>query len=148
MDGAKGYPYPSKTFEPGLWVHTWYGINGHSGGNTWIPCRRWPTDGRNPQTAVPLPKITDIRRSAETVFLFDGVSFNMQTRNANRLNARHNRRTQTNILFFDGHAATHNTKSLPGGLGNAGNDSGPAQATFSLENLQNYPGIVWRLDQK
>ena len=54
-------------------------------------------------------KMTDIKHSSDMVFLFDGVGINLQTTNANRINARHNKQTATNILFFDGHAATYPT---------------------------------------
>jgi prepilin-type processing-associated H-X9-DG protein len=81
------------------------------------------------------------------VFVFDGIlGLHVQRTNANRLNARHNRQTATNILFFDGHADTFPTKSLPGGLG----DANPATTTFGLANLRSAQyagGPKWRLDQ-
>jgi prepilin-type processing-associated H-X9-DG protein len=60
----------------------------------------------------------------------------------NRLNARHNKQTITNLLFFDGHAESVPTKSLPGGDGVA------TSADFALSNLQlpKYNSIKWRLD--
>jgi prepilin-type processing-associated H-X9-DG protein len=149
LQGAMGIKHTSNTFEPGRIVFSWYGINGTSGSDSWIPTRRYPDDGwdgsRSPK---PIPKITDIRRPSETVFLFDGLSINVQIQNANRLNARHGKRTLTNILFFDAHAETFPTKGLPGGIGNAGVGSAAAKATFDIANLnQNYPHPKWRLDQ-
>jgi prepilin-type processing-associated H-X9-DG protein len=91
--------------------------------------------------------MSQIRKTSEMVFLFDGISINLQTQNANRLNARHNKQRDTNILFFDGHAETLPTKSLPGGDGNAGVGGSAASATFALTNLANYKYPLWRLDQ-
>jgi prepilin-type processing-associated H-X9-DG protein len=148
-EGAKAARYQSKTIEPGRYVYSWYGINGTSGSDKGIPCRRWPSDGTNPNDPAnppkPIGKITDIRKSSEVVFLFDGISINLQSTNANRLNARHNKRTSTNILFFDGHADTFPTASLPGGAG----DANPASNTFSLTNLKDPKyagGPKWRTD--
>jgi prepilin-type N-terminal cleavage/methylation domain-containing protein/prepilin-type processing-associated H-X9-DG protein len=148
-EGAKAVQHISKLWDPGRIVYSWYGINGTSGSASYIPCRRWPSDGTSPTTPSnppkPIPKITDVRKSSEVVFLFDGISLNLQSTNANRLNARHNKQTATNILFFDGHAATFQTKGLPGGLG----DANPASTTFGLANLQDPKyagGPKWRLD--
>ena|GEM_PF-1591924 len=153
-EGAKGLQQISKLYDPGRVVYSWYGINGTSGGADYIPCRRWPTDGTTPGSPTnppkAIPKINEIRKSSEVVFLFDGIAINVQNQNANRLNARHNKRTATNLLFFDGHAATYPTASLPGGIGDAGVGSSNASSTFSLTNLRDpryAGGPKWRLDQ-
>jgi prepilin-type N-terminal cleavage/methylation domain-containing protein/prepilin-type processing-associated H-X9-DG protein len=141
-DGQKGYLQVSALFEPKRAVFCWYGINGTSSKDDFIPSRRWPADGTTIATAPGTTKLNQIRKASQTVFLFDGISFNVQTR-PNRLNARHNKQTVTNLLFFDGHAESFQTKSLPGG-------DGVAVATdFSLANLQlpQYNSIKWRLDQ-
>src|SRR5687768_16053998 len=117
-EGAAGYATVSSLFDPGRAIFCWYGINGTSGyddvNQKYIPSRRWPPDPfRTNRGAAPGgPKITDIRRPAETVFLFDGISFNLHGR-PNRLNARHGKQSATNLLFFDGHAETYPTKDLP-----------------------------------
>ena len=153
-EGAKGYQYVSSWLDTTLngvsnryrSVFVWYGINGESGystanGKPYVPIRRWPSDGKGQKDYNPLPKYSQIRKPSELVFLFDGISFNIQTSRPNRVNARHNRRTMTNILFFDGHASTFPTKALPGG-------DGIAQTTdFSLANLALKPATKWRLDQ-
>jgi prepilin-type N-terminal cleavage/methylation domain-containing protein/prepilin-type processing-associated H-X9-DG protein len=143
-EGAMGYLQLSALFDPGRAIFCWYGINGTSSDDRTIPSRRWPPDSfRTNRAAAPVgPKITDIRRSSETVFLFDGISFNLHTR-PNRLNARHNKQTVTNLLFFDGHADSYPTKDLPGGDGVATTND------FTLTNLQlpKYNSIKWRLDQ-
>jgi prepilin-type processing-associated H-X9-DG protein len=140
--GAMGYLNEASTkgVLPGLRVYSWYGINGTSAStNTGIPCRR--VNG-----TTGFVKMSQIRKSSEVVFAFDGIlGLNFQSTNANRLNARHNNRTTTNILFFDGHADTYPTKSLPGGVG----DANPANQTFGLPNLTDPKyagGPKWRLD--
>jgi prepilin-type N-terminal cleavage/methylation domain-containing protein/prepilin-type processing-associated H-X9-DG protein len=144
-EGAAGYATVSTIFDPGRAIFCWYGINGtssDSGDRKYIPSRRWPPDN-NPTNPPAGPKITDFRRPSETVFLFDGVSFNVHDR-PNRLNARHNKRSYTNLLFFDGHANSYPTKSLPGG------DKDATQVPhFQLDNLRRpeYNEIKWRLDQ-
>jgi prepilin-type N-terminal cleavage/methylation domain-containing protein/prepilin-type processing-associated H-X9-DG protein len=142
-EGAQGYRQDCKLFDPGRWVFCWYGINGTSSrGEPWMPARRWPGDGSPPATPQSTTKMSEIKKSSETVFLFDGVSFNLHKR-PNRLNARHAKYTITNILFFDGHAESYPTKSLPGGDGVATTND------FTLANLQlpQYNSIKWRLDQ-
>jgi prepilin-type N-terminal cleavage/methylation domain-containing protein/prepilin-type processing-associated H-X9-DG protein len=142
--GAMGYlnEASSKGVQPGLRVYSWYGINATaaSTGPLEEPCRR--VSGRDG-----FVKMSQINRSSEMVFVFDGIlGLHVQRTNANRLNARHNRQTATNILFFDGHADTFPTKSLPGGLG----DANPATTTFGLANLRSAQyagGPKWRLDQ-
>jgi prepilin-type processing-associated H-X9-DG protein/prepilin-type N-terminal cleavage/methylation domain-containing protein len=143
--GAMGYlnQASSRGVVPGLRVYTWYGINAvanSSSPDVHEPCRR--VTG-----TIGFVKMSQIRKSSEMVFLFDGIlGLNIQRTNANRLNARHNKRTATNILFFDGHAETFRTADLPGGLGNAN----PATTTFGLANLGSPKyagGPKWRLDQ-
>lgn len=137
--GTMELRYTSQKLEPGRIVYCSYGINGTSGSDVNIPVRRYPADSG---TTKP-PKMTDVRKSSEMAFIYDGFGANLQSVNANRLNARHSRQSQTNILFFDGHAETFFTKDLPGGIGNAN----PASTTFGKSNLANYPYPKWRLDQ-
>ncbi len=146
--GAMGARSESKTLKPGLFVFAWYGINGTSGKDMGIPMRRYPADGDSDTNPVtPLAKVTQIKDTSRMVCAFDGIAtVNVQSVNANRLNARHKKFSVTNILFFDGHADSYQTKSLPGGDGDAG-IGGAASTTFSLANLAKYPATKWRLDQ-
>ena len=90
-----------------------------------------------------LTRVSQIRRAHEMVFLFDGTFFNLHWE-ADRVSARHHNFTTTNLLFFDGHAATMPTASLPGGLGP--NTFG--QSPFNdLAALKKFPGQRWRMDQ-
>ena len=130
----------------------WFGINGdiftptttgYPAVATGLPLRRicWVNGAYDNSQFL---KSSMIRRSSDMVMFFDGVFFHHAAVNANRVAARHSRKTKTNLAFFDGHAATFNTADLPGGL-NA------LPADFSLTNLNaKYSGGVnplWRLDQ-
>ena len=141
--GAMGLQHRSQFFSPGRIVYSWYGINGSSAAHAYIPCKRWPPDGK---TTGKLTRINEIKKPSELVFLFDGLAINYHTVNANRINARHKNRSATNILFFDGHAETLPTRNLPGGIGNAGVGSA-AGTTFSPANLKKFPFPLWRMDQ-
>ena len=142
--GAMGYLHKSsdKGVEPNLRAFAWYGINAtSSASDPAFVCRR--INGLNGFT-----KITQVKRSSEFVFVFDGVlGLNHQSTNANRLNARHNKASVTNILLFDGHAESFRTKDLPGG----DRDANPAGTTFNPNNpnseLMKKPYPIWRLDQ-
>lgn len=143
-EGAKGAQSTSKVYQPGRIVYTWYAMNGVTSGDVHMPCRRWPPDGQT--TTGRMAALRDVKKPGMVVYMFDGIGGNLQTVNANRLNARHNRNTVTNILFFDGHVESILTATLPGGIGNAGVGAA-AGATFSKANLAKYPYPLWRLDQ-
>ena len=134
-------------------VDCWFGINGdifkpsttgYPGLNRGLPSRRicWVSGAYDPSQFL---KATMIRRSSDMVMLFDGVFFHHTSVNANRVTARHSRKTKTNMAFFDGHAATFETNSLPGGMK-------ATVADFSLTNLNNnFPAgsnPMWMLDQQ
>lgn len=140
-------------------VDTWYGINANWGSNLTIPA-----DAPAPSLFLPditggsvptgnygvLRKMGSIPHSAEMVFLFDGAFYDLNyvaapLGGANRLNARHSRNTKTNLLFFDGHAATYDTADLPGGLGDGNSPSNPFASVAKLNALP--PGPKWRIDQ-
>ena len=78
------------------------------------------------------------------VMLYDGLLYHLNN-NGNRLNARHGKGKQTNIAFFDGHAATYQTADLPGGLGNV---SGSVYLPANL--IKNYQSgqPIWLLEQQ
>ena len=127
-------------------VDVWYGINGedppaNNPTNMGAPCRRLQN------AADQMTKMNMVKRSGETVMFFDGLLYNQMTSNANRISARHGKKKQTNLGFFDGHAETFATKDLPGGMGVK--DAAETQQVFSLTNLQqNYPHPLWRLEQQ
>jgi len=145
--GAMGYCHQSKApvgLEPGLNVWCWYGINASSSDTApYIPCHRITSGG-----ALRGVRQSRIHRASDVVFLFDGIlGLNYYTNNANRINARHNRSSVTNILMFDGHAESLRTKDLPGGDGNANSPSNPFAGSTPSATLLTFPRLRWRLDQ-
>ncbi len=129
----------------GTVVDTWYGINGdwNSQGLQGVPCHFLPfsTNGN-----ASLPKLGSMRASAELVMLFDGLFYDLAT-NANRISARHNKLKVTNLLFFDGHAITVPTETLPGGIGNANSPSNPFVGATPSATLLQDKSIRWRTDE-
>ena len=125
-------------------IDTWYGINGSEGhsSDSGPPCRRITSATGTGDAYMRLSYVT---RPGQTVMFFDGIVYHHQTVNANRVNARHMNRTQTNLAFFDGHVEAWKTADLPGGKGAA------KTSDFSLSNLNakySAPGQpLWRLDQ-
>jgi prepilin-type processing-associated H-X9-DG protein len=118
----------------------WYGINAltedRQGVGTWKvwPARFIPFNGD-----YTLPKLNQIRKSSQMVFAFDGVMWNIP-QNPERINARHNRSRNTNVLFFDGHA-----ESLPTTFDNF-------PTNFRLDSYGTAGGLTnntyWRMDQR
>lgn len=132
-------------------VDIWYGIAASTGANDQdsAPSLREPLDpsSKYPSTQnLHMRKMSQVRRAAETVFMYDGVYQNIYSY-PNRVNARHNNLSVTNLSFFDGHAQSFKTADLPGGM-----KITPANtsSTFSLSNLNkiNDAGAPkWRIDQ-
>jgi prepilin-type N-terminal cleavage/methylation domain-containing protein/prepilin-type processing-associated H-X9-DG protein len=150
--GAMGVVYGSTYLMPGQKVYCWYGLNATTGYNNsndlTIPIHRDHPD-EAPATTI-FTKISSVNDPGDLVFMYDGVYGHQAAQNANRINARHNYMRSTNLAFFDGHAETVDTASLPGGIGNAGDiDTTPTPATtFGIANLQaNYPWPHWRINQ-
>ena len=144
-DGLAQEPWRVKSASTGIIIDSWYGVNGtHDGYNAHpMPCRRLPDDGNPSHSDFTLPKLSQIPRNAQMVFVFDGTYLNLWYE-ADRISARHNNRTASNLLFFDGHAVTVPTVSLPGGMGP--NTQG-ASIFDNRAQLQNFPEFRWRLDQ-
>jgi prepilin-type N-terminal cleavage/methylation domain-containing protein/prepilin-type processing-associated H-X9-DG protein len=107
-------------------VDCWYGMNASEGEvrDKGFPGRRI-TSAAN---AIGLMPITYVKKPADMVFFFDGLIYH-NSGNGARVNARHGRQTQTNLAFFDGHAETLPTASLPGGL------TAQGSTPFSATNL-------------
>jgi prepilin-type N-terminal cleavage/methylation domain-containing protein/prepilin-type processing-associated H-X9-DG protein len=139
-------PYRRLSTVTDIPVDVWYGINGedppaNNPTNMGAPCRRLQN------STDQMTKMNMVKKSTETVMFFDGLLYNQMTSNANRISARHGRKTQTNLGFFDGHAETFRTKDLPGGMGVK--DAAETQQVFSLSNLQaKYPYPLWLLEQQ
>jgi prepilin-type processing-associated H-X9-DG protein/prepilin-type N-terminal cleavage/methylation domain-containing protein len=163
-DGARGWEFVASAdgLYPNLAVFMWYGVNGTTG--TMLPPTTLPTPPDPEDWTIPIQrdhsdtthnlqyrKMQNLRDTPNLVMMFDGVFAHLAAVNANRLNARHMGYTMTNMLFFDGHAETVQTSSLPsinpGTLGNAGTGA-QAPTAFTYANLTaNYPWPHWRVNQ-
>jgi prepilin-type N-terminal cleavage/methylation domain-containing protein/prepilin-type processing-associated H-X9-DG protein len=142
--GARAWRCKSQS--TGIIIDTWYGMNADWGTTTDIASHACPShfipDTTKLSYAI-LPKVSSIKHSAEMVFLFDGNFYDL-TYSANRINARHNKRTKTNLLFFDGHCTTTDTAGLPGGIGDANSPSNPFLTKAGVDAK---PEFRWRTDQ-
>lgn len=108
------------------YVDIWYGINA----STSAAVDQFPS--RRLNAGDTLTRSEKIPKASRTVFLYDGVLYNLGT-NRYRINARHGKGTQTNMLFYDGHAETLRTLDLP--------------TAFDLTTLNKYPNTRFRMDQ-
>jgi prepilin-type N-terminal cleavage/methylation domain-containing protein len=121
-EGAKARPFASSNSTNRYFAQCWYGVNGTTQSPEIWPFVRVPLDDRQ-------LKLTKFSRAAKVPRLpavFDGCW--ISNGKDERINARHSKRTRTNLLFFDDSAATFDTYRLP-----------------SVKNTQ--PGdIHWRMD--
>jgi prepilin-type N-terminal cleavage/methylation domain-containing protein/prepilin-type processing-associated H-X9-DG protein len=135
---AGSHPLPAHVV-----VDCTYGQNATTGGFdvNKIPVRRYPGSTTSGQwTDRRMTKITQVRRAAETAWMFDGQYGNLMV-NVFRLNGRHDNARATNILMFDGSAHKFARKALP-------SEAAPfAQATPDQLTLK-WPHPKWRLDQR
>jgi prepilin-type N-terminal cleavage/methylation domain-containing protein/prepilin-type processing-associated H-X9-DG protein len=147
----------------GIIIDHWYAANADTRHSDSIAQQRWPMRVLKHETDTkivggPLTKMTQIKRSAETVLIFDGLRlwrFNPtgQFPNDNEpgwISARHNNRKAVNFLMADGHCETIEAQKLRlrkvgsafVGLRNFNlNHSGG----MILSNESPYPR--WRMDQ-
>lgn len=130
-EGAKAWPFVSTSTGSRFFVDCWYGINGTTGSpNTW-PFTRVPLDNR--QTVI--NRLSEVARTPRLAAVFDG--FWILNGKNERVNARHNNRTRSNILFFDSSAGSFDTYRLPSVKPGALNTTGPDPA---MEDVH------WRID--
>ena len=107
-EGAMAWPYPSESNGKRFHIDCWYGINGSTGNPQKWPFVRLPTDRTH---AIKGNKLTAVARFARMPAVFDG--FWIHNGKDERVNARHGKRTRTNILFFDNSVATFDTFRIP-----------------------------------
>lgn len=150
QDFQAARPWRQQSKETGLIYDTWYGINACWGDfnatQNKTPSRVLPEKVGGSSTNLnyaALPKLSSIPKSAEMVFLYDGTFYDLNF-DANRISARHNRNKQSNLLFYDGHAATYYTAELPGGEKDANNPSNPFTTAAGCNQ---WPATKWRIDQ-
>jgi prepilin-type N-terminal cleavage/methylation domain-containing protein/prepilin-type processing-associated H-X9-DG protein len=108
VEGAKAWPYTSESTGKKFHIACWYGINGSTGNPQKWPFVRIPTDGE--PSAVLVKRATASKHPRMPV-IFDG--FWIHNGKDERVNARHSRKTRTNILFFDNSAASFDTFRVP-----------------------------------
>jgi prepilin-type N-terminal cleavage/methylation domain-containing protein/prepilin-type processing-associated H-X9-DG protein len=148
---------------PPLIVDTSYGMNGSIFGPAgssapalniyyyqYFPCRR------SDPTYAPTAKMTDIRQPSLMAMIYDGVGLDPFNGNDSYTiqGSRHGNLTpsssdtvgikgSTNVLYFDGHAATLNRTQLP-------DQAFHAYIVDANVNAftQAYPNPLWRLDQQ
>ena len=102
-EGAKAYPYLSESTGSAYFLLCWYGINGSTGHPERYPFVRFPNDGGK----VVLNKDSSVERPSEMPAFYDG--YWMHNERDERVNARHKNRTRSNLVFFDGSAASFDT---------------------------------------
>jgi len=107
-EGAKARPFISTSTKTKFFVDCWYGLNGTTGSPDIWPFVRVPLDNR--QTV--LTRFSSAAKVPRMPAVFDG--FWIANGKDARVNARHSKRSRTNILFFDDSAATFDTYRVPG----------------------------------
>ncbi len=142
-----------------IYVHNWYYINGSlntpniTGWTAPLPCKWIP--GNLGSAGAPiwdwsLNRMSRLKRTSELVFVADGMVW-QGDRDANFITGRHGdtrsvKTAQTNVLFFDGHAATFPRNMLP-------QNTTPSNGNTSEFKLSGpaltakYPSPIWRTDQ-
>ncbi|MCI0747469.1 MAG: DUF1559 domain-containing protein [Verrucomicrobia subdivision 3 bacterium] len=114
LEGAKAFPYVSERTGRKFYVNCWYGLNGELGDNKKWPFKRVPA----PDGTTKFNKLSLAHPRMPTVY--DG--FWVHNGKDERINARHKRRTRTNLAFFDGSANTYDTYKVPSVRDKAGGD--------------------------
>lgn len=104
-EGAKAFPYVSERTGTKFYVNCWYGMNGELGDTQKWPFKRIPS----PDGQTRLNRLGNTHPRMPSVY--DG--FWIHNGKDERINARHKRRTQTNLAFFDGSVSTYNTYKIP-----------------------------------
>jgi prepilin-type processing-associated H-X9-DG protein len=107
-EGMKAFPYVSESTGHKFYVNCWYGLNGELGDTQKWPFTRVPM----PSGKVRLNTLSSVGRLASKMpVVYDG--FWIHNGKDQRINARHNKRTRTNLVFFDGSASTRDTFRIP-----------------------------------
>jgi prepilin-type processing-associated H-X9-DG protein len=148
-----------------LFVDTWYGLNGanvdfpendaNAAGASYLPFRELPYPDASGTMVYHYTRAGNIRHGSELVMLFDGLWMNASTKTTNcvcRINARHNKQKVTNLLFFDGHAASYPRSVLPlagrdFSLANVVNGGNKNTAAYGFGSVMMPGEVKWRIDQ-
>jgi prepilin-type processing-associated H-X9-DG protein/prepilin-type N-terminal cleavage/methylation domain-containing protein len=122
----------------GIAYDIWYGVNGANESSKFgqYPMNACPPPGTN---AAQLMKMSRIKKASEVALVFDGLSQHFGTGwGYVHINARHNNRTTTNVLFCDGHVESLPRSSMPA-------EKGALEDVAVLRTKYAYP--KWRIDQ-
>jgi prepilin-type processing-associated H-X9-DG protein len=106
--GATAWPFASETPGKTRYIHCWYGINGSAGRPKRWPFTRIPMDLSGSTTPN---RFSIAAQQPRMPTVYDG--FWMHNGKDERINARHNRNTRSNVLFFDASASSFDTYQLP-----------------------------------
>ncbi|MEO0586081.1 MAG: prepilin-type N-terminal cleavage/methylation domain-containing protein [Planctomycetota bacterium] len=122
-------------------VNTWYGVNGATASvyNEWFPMTNVDFTAQDPDNVF--HRIDDFRDGSRTALVYDGVFVTSGL--WQRVSLRHGGGRSTNMLFADSHAAAVTEDSLPVDGTTIG---GPTEN--SVGQLNDFPDIVWRLNQR
>jgi prepilin-type processing-associated H-X9-DG protein len=144
LDHAK--PWKSPVLRPDKWIASSYGMNGHRRLDRKFPAAILPSfiSGGSGPTTYEMKKMSRARQPARLAFVLDGYggvaldSWSPTRLTIENVDPRHERRTKTNVAFFDGHAETFLRKDLP--------DENNIWA-FPDQLTAKYPAVLWRVDQ-
>ena len=104
-EGCKAFPYVSESTGRKFYINGWYGLNGELGNSGKYPFKRYPL----PDASEKPTKMSLTHPRMPTVY--DG--FWVHNGHDERISARHNRRTRTNLGFFDGSVRMFATADVP-----------------------------------
>lgn len=107
-EGAMAWPYASESTGNKFHIGSWYGINASTGNPQKWPFTRIPMDASR---SVTLNKFSKAAACPRMPMLFDG--FWLHNGKDERVNARHSKKTRTNLLFFDGSVQSYDTFRIP-----------------------------------
>ena len=107
-EGAMAWPYASEGGPKRFHIDCWYGINGSTGNPQKWPFVRTPMDGTH---STQMNKLSKVSQHSRMPAVFDG--FWMHNGKDERINARHGKRSRSNILFLDSSAASFDTFRIP-----------------------------------
>ena len=139
-----------KSTSTGIQIDHWYAANANDSPQQATNQLRWPMRSLklvNATTGLmsggPLTRITEIKKSAETALIVDGLR--LLDGQPGRISARHNGRKMTNVLLADGHCESLHAKGLPHMEGSV-NPMNGANGWISLS--ERYPHPKWRMEQQ
>jgi prepilin-type N-terminal cleavage/methylation domain-containing protein/prepilin-type processing-associated H-X9-DG protein len=107
-EGAMAWPYASESVGKRFHIDCWYGLNGSTGNPEKWPFVRSPM---NVTHSTQMNKLSKVAPYSRMPAVFDGIW--MHNGKDERVNARHGKRSRSNILFMDSSAASFDTFRIP-----------------------------------